>query len=40
MSGKVIMISMMIGFITSIIVHHPPGIRCQYQKECVPIRLF
>lgn len=40
MSVKVIMISMLIGFMTSIIVNHPPGYRCQYKQECVPIRLF
>ena len=40
MSGKVVMISMLIGFITSIVIHHPPGLRCQWDKECVQIKLF
>ena len=40
MSSKVFWFTLLISFIVSIVMHNPPGVRCQYQKECVPIRLF
>lgn len=43
MSNVVIAFSFVIGFISSVIIHHPPGERCSYvdgKTKCVSIRLF
>lgn len=40
MSFKVFWITLVFSFIASVVIHNPPGIRCQYKQECVPIRLF
>ncbi len=40
MSEKAVFFGLLIGFMTAVVVTHPPGYRCQYKQECVAIRLF
>ena len=38
--NKIFWFGLLIAMITTVVITNPPGVRCQYQQECVPIQLF
>ena len=36
---KIVWLSMMVVLVAVVVVSNPLGLRCEYEKECVPIKL-